>query len=147
MELSRLTLSLIIDTVSLFHRPPPAARNIDLDHTSECHGIPPPTVQGSLPVATIQGDSNNHDVSLLPDHGDSVSTTLQDLSDNAPLDGGHDPEYFVFLTIQDLRKSFLSIRDNLTPDKTRNALSSVWSSIHKFAQVERYRLVPAIVVT
>ena len=135
----------------LFQQPPPTAQNIDLDHTSECHGRPPPTLPGRLPAPTIQGDTSNHDISLLAEHGDSVSTTLQDLGDSAaisaPLDGGHDAKYFVFLTTQDMGNLSLSARATLTPDKTRNTLSSVWSSVHKFVQVERHRLVPAIAVT
>ena len=90
----------MIDTTSLFQLPPLAAQSIDFGHTSEYRGTPPPAVPGSLPVPTMRGGTNNHDVSLLEEHGDSISTTLQDLGDYAPLDGGHDAEYLVFLTTQ-----------------------------------------------
>ena len=136
----------MIDTTSLFQRPPLAGQSIDLGHTSEHRGTPPPAVPGSLPAPTTRGDTNNHDVPLLEEHGDSVSTTLRDFGDCAPLDGGHDAEYIVFLTTQ-TAKFILNTRDTLLPDKTRNSLSSVWSSLQGSGHVERHILVAAIVAT
>ncbi|KAF8486452.1 hypothetical protein DFH94DRAFT_184524 [Russula ochroleuca] len=106
------------------------AQNTDFGHTGELRGTPPPAVPGSFPVPTIRGHTNNHNVSLLTEHGDSASTTLQDLGDSAPLDGGHD-----------------AVDTLISPDKIRNLPSSVWSSLHKFVHVDRRRLVPAAVVT
>ena len=88
----------MIDTTSLFQRPSLAAQSIDLGYTSEHRGPPPPAAPGSLPAPTTRGDTNNHDVPLLEEHGDSVSTTLRDLDERAPLDGGHNAEYLVFIT-------------------------------------------------
>ena len=86
--MSRLILLLMIDTTSLFQRPPLAAQSIDLGHTSKYQGTSPPAVSGSLPVPTMIGESNNH-YFLLEGHDDSVSesATLRDLGDSAPLDG------------------------------------------------------------
>jgi hypothetical protein len=136
------------DTASPSRRSHLTAQNTDFGHTGELRGTPPPAVPGSFPVPTIRGHTNNHNVSLLTEHGDSASTTLQDLGDSAPLDGGHDAVYFVFLTARGLRNLSSCARDTLiSPDKIRNLPSSVWSSLHKFVHVDRRRLVPAAVVT
>lgn len=102
--LSRLTVSPITETAS----PTLAVHNVDLGYTSESRGTPPLAAPGSLrvQVSTIRGDTNNHDVSLVTEHGDSAPTTLQDLGDSAPLDRGYDDKYFVFLSSQCSRNLF-----------------------------------------
>ena len=128
----------MIETTS----PSLVAQNINLGgYTLESRGTPQPAALGSLRVQarTIRGDTNNHDVSLLTEHGDSALTTLQDMGDVAPLDRGHDAEYFVFLTAQCLRNLSSCTRDIMpSRDKIRTPPSSVWSSLRKFVHVERH---------
>jgi len=71
-----------------------AAQNVDLCHVNESRGTYPPAVPVGLrlPVATIRGDANNHNVSLPTEHGDGAPTTLPDLDDSGTPDVGYDAE-------------------------------------------------------
>ena len=69
----------------------PLAQSIDLSCASELH------VPGNFPVPTIRGHTSALKSSLPADHGDSVSSTPQDLSRFK-----HATEYFVALAIQRL---------------------------------------------
>ena len=67
----------------------PLAQSIDLSYASELH------VPGSFPVPTIRGPTSALKSSLPADHGDSLSSTPQDLSRLK-----HATEYFLALAIQ-----------------------------------------------
>ena len=123
---------------------PLATQNIDLGYTSESRESSPPVVPGGLPVPTIRGDTKR-ETSLPADDGD----TPQDLADSCTLSGlGHTAEYFVVPAIQGLRNLSPCPRDiPLAFGKTGVTPSNVWSSLSKFAHVERDRLLGAVVVT
>ena len=82
---------------------PLGAQNIDLGYTSESRGSSPPAIPGSLPVATIRGNTSKCETSLQENYGDGVPSTPQDLADSLSLRGlGHATEYFVVHSIQGL---------------------------------------------
>lgn len=114
----------------------PVAQNIDLSCVSELH------VPGGFPEPTIRGHMSALNTFLPADDGDSVPSTPQDLSRFKRA-----TEHFFAFAIQRLR--------NLPPfpthialalDKIRNEVSNIWSSLSKFAHVERNTLMAAVVV-
>jgi hypothetical protein len=114
----------------------PVAQNIDLSCASELH------VPGSFPVPTIRGHTSALKASLPADHNDSVPSTPQDLSRLK-----HATEHFVALAIQQLRNLIpYPTHIALALGKIRNELSNIWSSLSKFARVERNTLMTAVVV-
>ena len=113
----------------------PLAQNI-LNCASELR------VPGSFPVPTIQGYTSTLKTSLPADHGDGVPSTPQDLSRFK-----HATEYFVALAIQRLRNLSPFPRHTvLALGKIRNELSIIWSSLSKFAHVNRNKLTIAVVL-
>jgi hypothetical protein len=110
----------------------PLVQDIDLSCASELR------VPGSFPVPTIRGPTSAFKASLPTDHGDTVNSTLPDFSRFK-----HATEYFIALAIQRFPCPTPIV---LAVGKIRNELSSIWSSLSKFAHVERNTLMTAVVV-
>ena len=113
----------------------PLAQNIDISCASELR------LPGSFPVLAIRDHTSALKTSLPADHGDFVTSSLQDLSRFK-----HATEYF----IPSLFNGFeiyphAPSHIDLALDKFRNELSNIWSSLSKFARVERNARLIAVV--
>jgi hypothetical protein len=118
MELSCLTLSLVIDNGPQSQWSPLATRTIE------------------------------REVSLPADHRDNAAVTQQDVVDSALSRVGYGTEYFVVLATQGLRNLSPCHRNILIAlSKVRRSPSKVWLSLSKFAHMERDRLLTPVVVT
>jgi hypothetical protein len=110
----------------------PLVQDIDPSCASEFR------VPGSFPVPTIRGRTSVFKPFLPTDHGDTANSTLPDSSRFK-----HATGYFIALAIQRFPCPTPIV---LSVGKIRNELSSIWSSLSKFAYVERNTLMTAVVV-
>jgi hypothetical protein len=109
-------------------------------------GLLPPAVSGGLPVSIIQGDINEHQASLLADHG--APSTPQASADSTLHGLGHATEYYVVLAIQELRNLSSCPRDILLAlGEITSSPLNILPSLSKFSHVGRDRLLTAIIVT
>ena len=116
----------------------PLAQDIDLSCASELQ------VPGSFPVTvpTMRGCTSTLNTSLPTDHGDGVTSTLQDMNRFE-----YATEYFIALAIQRLLNLIACPRHIvLALHKIRNELSNIWSNLSKFALVERNPLTTGVVM-
>ena len=93
----------------------------------------------------IQGHTSALKTSLPADHGDGVPSTPSTPQDLSRFK--HATEYVVALAIQRLRNLSPCPRHIVSAlGKIRNELSHIWSSLSKFARVERNTLTTAVII-